>query len=86
MMDIWETYTNTVNLMLEMQAIIVAFCSREMIVISDIRVTIVADVVLIATSSRLAEESWVSLKSKVISCLELSGIVLQSESNLSAQT
>ena len=69
-----------------MQAMMVAFCSIETIFISDIRLTIVLAVVLIVSSCRSAEDSWVSVKRRVTSCLVLFAMVEQSASNLSLQT
>ena len=72
--------------MVEMQAMMMPFCSTEMIVTLEIKVVISVDRVAIAESSRLAEASEVSLNNQLTSWLELSVRLEQSESNLSAQT
>ena len=72
--------------MVEMQAMMMPFCSTEMIVTLEIRVVISVDRVAIAESSRLAEASEVSLNNLLTNWLELSVKLEQSASNLSAQT
>ena len=60
MMDIWETYTKTVLLMVSVRDMMVFFCSIVNIVTEEVSWTICVEISTICTSSRFAALSFVT--------------------------